>query len=467
MTTLFSLAVLAGGVARLAKLFPADGASLKRVFRFAPRRAAAGLTACGLMLALAACGGGGSSSDDSSTTSSKTTSSTQSPVTASSTNTMTVTVEQGLSDFANQPFVTVTVCAPGSTTLCDTIDHVLLDTGSTGLRVLSSALSSTTLAGMPREQLASSGYYIDACGQFVSGYTWGAVRTGDVQLGSQTASSVPFEVIGDSAAGTAPTTCSGGGNNLGTVSQLGANGILGLQGQIRDCGTYCVTSTLSNYYFACASGSGCSTASTVPLSQQVTNPVSMLGSGYNNGIVLSMPTVSDSGQATASGTLYLGVGTQTNNTITSASQIPLDAQFEFQATYGGTANQYSFIDSGSNYLTFRDSTIARCTGIDYQDYYCPSSVQTQSVTFAPNSGASSSSGSYTGTFKVGNMIALLSNSNIFAFNDLAAYGLIETTAGQGGLDFGMPFFYGRYVVIKNESSSGAGDAYAAFASNGA
>ncbi|CAG9238664.1 conserved hypothetical protein [Paraburkholderia tropica] len=461
MTTLFSLAVLAGGVARLTNLFPADGASLQRVFRFAPRRAAAGLTACGLMLALAACGGGGSSSDDSSTTTSTTTSSTQSPVTVSASNTMTVTVEQSLSTYPNLPFVSVTVCAPGSTTLCNTIDHVLLDTGSTGLRVLSSALSSTTLAGMPREQLASSGNYIDACGQFVSGYTWGAVRTGDVQLGSQTASSVPLEVIGDSAAGTAPTACSNRGSDMGTVSQLGANGILGLQGQIRDCGTNCVTSTASKYYFACASGASCSTASTVPLSQQVTNPVSMLGSGYNNGIVLSMPTVSDSGQATASGTLYLGVGTQTNNTIASLSQIPLDANFEFQATYGGTANQYSFIDSGTNFLYFQDSSITQCTGSTYSGYYCPSSVQTESVTFAPNSSASSSSGSYTGTFKVGNVSSLLSSS-VFAFNDIAVYGLVE-----GGLDFGMPFFYGRYVVIKNESSSGAGDAYAAFASNGA
>ncbi|MBN3853538.1 DUF3443 family protein [Paraburkholderia sp. Ac-20340] len=373
-------------------------------------------------------------------------------------NSMTVTVEKSLSNYPNLPFVTVTVCAPGTST-CDTIDHVLLDTGSTGLRVLASKLSSTTLAGMSREQLSSSGYYIDECSQFVSGYTWGSVRLADVELGSETASSVPIEVIADSAAGSAPSSCASAGTNMGTVSQLGAYGILGVQGQIRDCGQSCASSALPLYY-ACSGGSGCSTESAVPLTQQVTNPVSML-TNDNNGIVLSMPSVSDSGQASATGTLYLGVGTQSDNTLTSLSTIALDANFEFTATYGGTANQYSFIDSGTNFLYFQDSSLTQCTGT-YSGYYCPSSVQTESVTFAPNSGASSSSGSYTGTFKVGNVNTLLSSSGVYAFNDIGVYGLVED-----GLDFGMPFFYGRYVVITNESSSGAGDASAAFGSNGA
>src|ERR1019366_284235 len=38
----------------------------------------------------------------------------------------------------NQGFVTVTVCIPGTNT-CQNIDHVLVDTGSSGLRLLSSA----------------------------------------------------------------------------------------------------------------------------------------------------------------------------------------------------------------------------------------------------------------------------------------------------------------------------------------
>ncbi len=41
-----------------------------------------------------------------------------------------------------KPFVTITVCAPAAPTNCQTIDHILVDTGSSGLRIISSALSS-------------------------------------------------------------------------------------------------------------------------------------------------------------------------------------------------------------------------------------------------------------------------------------------------------------------------------------
>ena len=40
----------------------------------------------------------------------------------------------------NRPYVTVKVCVPGSTT-CANIDHVLLDTGSWGLRLVRSVLT--------------------------------------------------------------------------------------------------------------------------------------------------------------------------------------------------------------------------------------------------------------------------------------------------------------------------------------
>ena len=45
----------------------------------------------------------------------------------------------GPNDYVNGIFTTVKVCAPDSTTNCQTIDHVLVDTGSVGLRLLSTA----------------------------------------------------------------------------------------------------------------------------------------------------------------------------------------------------------------------------------------------------------------------------------------------------------------------------------------
>ncbi len=41
----------------------------------------------------------------------------------------------------NSAFTSVTVCVPGSTTQCQVISGVLVDTGSSGLRILSSAVT--------------------------------------------------------------------------------------------------------------------------------------------------------------------------------------------------------------------------------------------------------------------------------------------------------------------------------------
>src|SRR6476619_7474596 len=52
-------------------------------------------------------------------------------------NVMTITMSCG---YVNEPCVSVTICVPG-TTNCQTIKNLLLDTGSYGLRVFSSAIS--------------------------------------------------------------------------------------------------------------------------------------------------------------------------------------------------------------------------------------------------------------------------------------------------------------------------------------
>src|ERR1700704_5516159 len=59
-------------------------------------------------------------------------------------NTMTVTVDSGpaaASGQINHAYVTVKVCSPGSPTQCASVDHVLLDTGSVGLRLVRSVLT--------------------------------------------------------------------------------------------------------------------------------------------------------------------------------------------------------------------------------------------------------------------------------------------------------------------------------------
>ena len=83
------------------------------------------LVVSGLGLALA-CGGGSSSK------------STQT-ITGSGQNVATLAVNSGVTgNYANGIFTTVTVCVPGTST-CQTIDNVLVDTGSIGLRLLSAS----------------------------------------------------------------------------------------------------------------------------------------------------------------------------------------------------------------------------------------------------------------------------------------------------------------------------------------
>src|ERR1700735_4765928 len=115
-----------------------------------------------LLISLAACSGhgGGSSAASGGGGGAATGSGSTAPPPPALTNFATVVVDAGPPALSvgpngfiqdNAPFVSVTLCAPGSTTNCQTIDHVLVDTGSVGLRVLQSVLTPSLLAAMPNE----------------------------------------------------------------------------------------------------------------------------------------------------------------------------------------------------------------------------------------------------------------------------------------------------------------------------
>ena len=89
---------------------------------------------------------------------------------------------------------TVTVCKPG-TQICQKLDHVLVDTGSTGLRVLASELS--TAVDLPRTT-NESGLPLLNCAQFLDGsFMWGPVATADVYLGNKVAQNLPIQIAGN------------------------------------------------------------------------------------------------------------------------------------------------------------------------------------------------------------------------------------------------------------------------------
>lgn len=402
-----------------------------------------------LVTLLAACGGGGGSSSSSgSDYSGLPANPGAQPVASSAGNTAPITVGQGVANVINIPTVSVTVCAPGTTT-CQTINNVQVDTGSYGLRIVSGALNSTMQTALkPATAPAATSSTLAECTTFADGFSWGTVRAATVQIANETATSIPIQVLGDLAAGSEPSGCVSGAEE-NTASAIGANGILGIGVAPYDCGNNCASATLaptySNYY-ACNGSSCAATPTQVPLLNQVANPVARFATD-NNGVIVEMAPISYGGVGSTTGTLVFGINTATNNKLAAAQTFTTDAYGDLNSsTFNGSKVQ-AFFDSGSNAYFFADSTLPECSG-SYSGFYCPGSGQTRSVNLVGLNGV-------TATANVGILSAstLFSNGSSYAFNDLG---------GQVGMaatfDIGLPFFYGRYMYYGIDQTASGGQA---------
>jgi len=384
-------------------------------------------------------------------------SSTPTPTPTPVANTATVEVNAGPANNAtNFLFVTVTVCMPGSTTNCQSIDNVQVDTGSEGLRVLSSALGNlapTSGSGLPTLQDSSSNV-LQECIQFAdTSYLWGPVATADVKMAGETASSVPIQVVSSTPAFDVPSSCLTGGNgpSLNTVTALGANGIIGLGNFAQDCGGACTSasSSLPPQYFVCPSN--VCTIPAVGLNNQLANPVALFAAD-NNGLLITMPAVPAAGQATASGWMTFGIGTQTDNALGSATIYATDAYGDIQSTYQNVAYP-AFFDTGSTGIYFLDfATLGIPDCADIPGLYCPASPVNYTVT---NQGTNSTTGQQV-QFTIANADTLFNANPTFA-----AFSELGGDNGSGGssdsVDFGMPFFYGRTVFVGIEGATVPGN----------
>lgn len=364
-----------------------------------------------------ACGGNGSSK-------------TNSPQ-ASANNVQPVSVSLGPNgNYANGLFTGVTICVPG-TSNCQTISDVLVDTGSSGLRLLSTAVS----IPLP-QQLASDGKPVAECLPFLSGYTWGPVQTADVVLSAEKASGIPVQILSDTELPVAAGCKNMGLPSQDTVQALGANGILGVGELDQDCPA-CSETGNSNpgLYYECGS-SGCQVTAE-SLSAQVRNPVASFPVD-NNGVAISLPSV-DGSVISANGSLIFGIGTESNNGLGSAKIYTTDEFGNFTTTYKGTSYSGSFVDSGSNGLFFLDSAV---TGIptcsNASGFYCPASTEKLSATTTGANGTSSSV-----NFSIANADRLFASSVNAAFSDLGG-------PSAGIFDWGVPFFFGRTVFTAIE-----------------
>jgi hypothetical protein len=348
----------------------------------------------------------------------------------------------------NRLYTDVTICNPGASaadnpTQCQTINHVLVDTGSTGLRILASVMAPALNLS---RQTAIGGFPLLTCAPFAdTSCAWGSVAIADVVLAGMTAKNVPIQIMGDPTYNSLGSACSVGGTALTTAAIIGSNGIIGLDFFKEDCGSGCTTVTNNGFYYTCTNA-GCTSVSNTraSIAQQVKNPVPLFATD-NNGILINLPAASLSGAPSLSGSLIFGIGTQSNNQLASNTVLTTSSDGNVTTRLASKTLATSFIDSGSNGLYFDSSSIPRCPGSNVPGFYCPSSPLNFSATLE---GANAQTLNV--DFTIDNALGLFSTG---------VNHVLPTLAGNMGdattFDWGLPFFYGRRVFIGIEGMTPA------------
>ncbi|HWM67295.1 MAG TPA: DUF3443 family protein [Steroidobacteraceae bacterium] len=385
-------------------------------------------------------------------------------------NVQAVTVDSGPTVIANSTtpavntiYTTVTICSPGSTTNCQTIDHIQVDTASSGLRIVAPQVLSITL---PLQTDANNNVLAE-CTQFVDGSSWGPIRQADVKIGGETALKQEVQIIGDPAYPPQQGICNGATEN--DVPHFGANGILGVGPFIQDCGSGCTVQGHA-VYFTCPTPTTCADSG-VPLNLQVSNPVASFTTD-NNGVIIQLPSVATSGSGPISGSLIFGIGTQSNNALGSAKVLFVDTANGFFSTKYKLSSglTQSFIDSGSNAYYFPDSSINPCT--TNVGFFCPPSVLALSgIMVSPINGTNVSVNfnvtSADNLFKSGSPLIAAAPALAGDSTQVGATSTGDGTStfnGSNSFDWGMPFYYGRsvYTAIEGKNTSGGMGPYFAF-----
>jgi hypothetical protein len=366
-------------------------------------------------------------------------------------NSVPIVVDNAIGSVVNMPYVTVTLCAPGmrGAAQCASVDHMLLDTGSSGVRVTQAALGAALAAQLPEQTGAGNDTTGNApiaqCAIFASGYTWGSIRRADVMIGGETASGIPIQLIGDSAYPSAPSDClARGGASMNTAATLGANGIVGIGHLARDFPQAAQTALAATYYY-CATPSSCMPAR-VPLDRQTANPVAAFATD-NNGTIVRLPALPPTGRASVTGELVFGIGTRDNNALPAGPTfVAVTDRGAFTTTYKGRT-MTSVVDSGSNGLFFPDATLPVLLG-----WFAPAITQSLSGTMLSNTGNAQS----TVPFSIANAPNLFDSA-------LAAYDALGAPA-SGMFIWGLPFFFGRgvYTALSGMQAGTQTGPYVAF-----
>ena len=100
--------------------------------------------------------------------------------------------------------------------------------------------------------------------------------------------------------------------------------------------------------------------------------------------MVQLPSIPSGGTTAVDGKLIIGIGTQTNNGLGSATVFNTDANAYFMTIYNGQTNSCSYIDSGSNAYFFPSAgnpLLVTCSSTsNAPNFYCPSTLLPLSAT---------------------------------------------------------------------------------------
>ena len=361
--------------------------------------------------------------------------------------------------------VTITICIPNSTQ-CFAVPNMLIDSGSTGVRIFSSVLPANA-------ESLFSGTGQSECYYFAGNNVhWGPVKYANVQMGGETANSIPIMII-DSSYGDGGKAClkqidSANGTPAGSSGAAyldspssGYNGILGVKFLMHDCDQGCVTNSNAYPAYYNCSGTTCTMAA-ASLNNQVVNPVGFLPHD-NNGIVIQFPAVNGLESGPVTGYAIFGIGTQDNNTPPADLKVlQSDITDETDDCYAALpavqagSKTCSFLDTGSRAYFLAEP---RVTTLDPYGFYQPTSPVVVKATLE----SYQSNITKDIQFTFANEESALNSPTAAVFPQLAAQepGAINTT---NSLDLGIPYYFGRtvYMGFEGKSSTLGHDAFWAF-----
>ena len=323
----------------------------------------------------------------------------------------------------NRLVVSITVCEP-RTTRCATIDDVMVDTGSTGLRLEASAVPTwlrlPAHVGPDQRPLAE-------CLHFLHDDAWGPLYRADLRLGRMAIPDLPLQIISDDQR-PQPAACPR--SDVRPTS----NGTLGIGPHLDDCPGACEQSATAPVYFIDHGGTWDPVLGSLDRAYRLPNPVSLLPD-QNNGVVFDIPAPPDGGARELTGTLTFGVGTSTNNQPGTAQLVPVDGRGQFTTVYRGRAYPGSYIDSGTETYVLEGERLPQCAGMAWA--FCSTPDLQLQAAMVGRFGVQVSF-----AVKIGDYRATLARG--YGASDAMA---VTADPGSTAFVWGAPFFLGKRVMV--------------------